>query len=174
MGQASDVRIRPYRPDDALAVFEAARESQADLKQWMPWYHDGYGLDESRRWLETQVPAFEQRTAFEFAITSGCGRYLGGAGLNQIDRENRRANLGYWVRSSATGGGVAPAAIGLLRDWAFEHTDLIRLELVIAVGNARSQRAAEKAGATREGVLRSRLLLHGITHDAVIFSFVRA
>ena len=86
---------------------------------------------------------------------------------------NRRCNLGYWVRSGATGQGIAPRAALLTRDWAFEHTALVRIEVVIAVGNHRSIRVAEKSGAFREGVLRKRLLLHGVHEDAVMFSFVR-
>jgi len=42
----------------------------------------------------------------------------------------------------------------------------------VAVGNAASIRVAEKIGGVREGVLRSRLLLHGEFHDAVLFSVI--
>jgi RimJ/RimL family protein N-acetyltransferase len=56
---------------------------------------------------------------------------------------------------------------------AFQETDLMRLEIVCAVGNVRSQRVAEKVGALREGVLRNRLLLPSGPSDAVMFSLVR-
>src|SRR5437588_791403 len=46
-------------------------------------------------------------------------------------------------------------------------------ELVAAVDNVGSQRVAEKAGATREGILRNRLLINGRPHDAVLYSLVR-
>ena len=86
---------------------------------------------------------------------------------------NHRANLGYWVRVDAANRGTATAAVGLLRQWAFQHTDLERLEIVVALGNLASQRVAAKSGATREGTLRRRLLLHGRHHDAALFSLVR-
>ena len=168
------IRIRPYRLDDAAAIWEAVRESMNALQTWMPWCHPGYAIAETRSWLSAQVQAFQQRSAFEFAITTGEGAYLGGCGLNQIDSLNRRANLGYWVRSSATRQGVATAAVRWIHDWAFRTTDLVRLEIVIALGNAASHRVAEKAGAVREGVLRRRLMLHGRAHDATMFSLTRA
>jgi ribosomal-protein-serine acetyltransferase len=167
------LRIRPYNLADAAQVHEAACESCAELQPWMPWCHPHYSMAESRSWLETQVEAFRRGTAFEFAIESETGQYLGGCGLNQIAAENQRANLGYWVRTSATRRGVATAAVGLVRNWGFRNTGLFRLEIVIAIDNAASHRVAEKSGAIREGVLRRRLLLHGVFHDATMFSFVR-
>jgi len=171
---ASDVLIRPYRASDVAAAWDAIGESRTALHRWMPWCHQRYSIDDCRSWIEAQIPAFEQGTAFEFAIVSTDDRYLGGCGLNRLDDLNRRANLGYWVRTSATRRGVATRAVRELRDWAFEQTPLIRLEVVVAVGNVASEGVATRAGATREGVLRSRLLLHGVVHDAIMFSFVGA
>ena len=83
------------------------------------------------------------------------------------------ANLGYWVRSSLAGRGIAAAAVRKLAPWAFEHTAVNRLEIVAAVANVRSQRVAEKVGAHRDAVLRKRALLRGAPTDAVLFSILR-
>jgi RimJ/RimL family protein N-acetyltransferase len=71
------------------------------------------------------------------------------------------------------GQGIAPRAVEQLAKWAFSQTDLHRLEIVAALGNTRSQRVAEKAGAIREGILRGRLWLHSTPHDAVLYSITR-
>ena len=159
--------------EDAQAIWEAVRESMRELQPWMPWCHSGYSIDETRSWLGVQVPAFQQRTTFEFAITTDEGQYLGGCGLNQIDSLNQRANLGYWVRSSAAGKGVATAATELTRNWGLANTDLVRIEILVAVGNVASRRVAEKSGAVYEGTLRSRLTVHGTRHDAAMYAFIR-
>ena len=168
-----DIVLRPYRVDDAPTVYAAECESMSALQPWMAWCHPGYAIDESRAWLEQQVAAFARQDAYEFAIVSHEGAYLGGCGLNRLDRVNRRANLGYWVRSSATRRGVATAAVALLRDWGFAHTSLIRLEIIGAAGNEASQRVARRSGAEFEGTLRRRLLLNGVAHDATMFSITR-
>ena len=173
MAAETGISIRPYRVDDAAALCEAASESGLEVHPFMPWCRSGLTVDELRRWIATQVLAFEAGKAYEFIILSEGGRFLGGCGLNQIDDLNHRANLGYWVRSSISGRGVATAAIQQLVQWAFTNTDLVRLEVVVSTRNTASLRTAEKAGAVREGVLRRRLLLHGTWHDAVIFSFIR-
>ena len=123
--------------------------------------------------MTTKVAAFEEGTEFEFVIASDEGHYLVGCGLNRIDTLNRRANLGYLVKSSAVGRGAATAATCLLVEWGFANTELHRLEVIVSTRNTASLRVAEKAGAVREGVLRNRLLLAGEWHDAVMHSFVR-
>lgn len=139
----------------------------------MPWAHPDYAIDDTRSWLAIQVQAFQARTAFEFAITTDDGAYLGGCGLNQFDAMNQRLNLGYWVRSSSTREGIATAATMLLRDWGFANTDVVRIEILVAAGNTASRRVAEKAGAVYEGMLRNRLIVHGTVHDAAMYAFVR-
>jgi RimJ/RimL family protein N-acetyltransferase len=82
------------------------------------------------------------------------------------------ANLGYWVRSSCTGRGVATAATQLIAQFGFEVLTLQRLEILTEVDNKASQRVAEKAGALREGILRKRLVIQGNSVDAVVYSLI--
>ena len=140
---------------------------------FLPWCRPGYAFHEAAAWVERQAAAFAGGTQFDFVVESADGRFLGACGLNQIDTVNRRANLGYWVRSTATRRGVATRAVRRVAEWAFANTDLNRLEIVVSTRNAASLRVAQKAGAAREGVQRSRLVLHGKRHDAVMFALVR-
>jgi RimJ/RimL family protein N-acetyltransferase len=173
MSEADVVRIRPYAVGDAGALQDAVVESLDELQPWMAWAHPGYTWDEARAWLEVQVAAFEARTEFQFAIVTAADEYLGACGLNHLDTLNRRANLGYWVRSRATRSGVATRAVGLLSEWAFNQTNLVRLEILAARENGPSRRVAVKSGAFEEGTLRKRLLLNGVFHDAVMYSILR-
>jgi len=58
--------------------------------------------------------------------------------------------------------------------FGFDRVGVKRLEIVMAVGNQASRRAAEKAGATYEGRLRNRLMIYDVWHDACMFSLVPA
>ncbi len=167
------IALHPYHNDFTAAMYEAARESIDSVGPWMPWLSEDYSMEGAAAWSERQQLNFDEGSRYEFMILDPSERYLGAIGLNQIDVANPRANLGYWVRTSAQNRGVATAATSLIVDWAFSNTPLVRLEVVVSVENAASLRVAEKAGAVREGILRSRLLLHGRMHDAVMFSFVR-
>jgi RimJ/RimL family protein N-acetyltransferase len=165
--------IRPYRADDAKGLYEAASESIADMSPWLPWCHPDYSMQEATEWARLQARRAADGREFVFVVAGPSGEFLGGCGVNQVNAIHRFGNLGYWVRSSATGRGVAREAVRQTAELVFRETDLVRLEIVCAVENRRSQRVAEGAGAVREGVLRSRILLHGKPVDAVMYSLVR-
>lgn len=165
--------IRAYQPDDAERLYEAARESVEDVFPWLPWCHPAYSMGEAIEWIGSRAPLASRGLDYSFAIVGPDGRFLGGCGINQINSVHRFGNLGYWVRTSESGRGIASAAARQVADFAFDRTELERLEIVCAVGNVRSQRAAERAGARREGILRHRLLLRGEAIDAVMYSIVR-
>lgn len=167
------VAIRCYAPRDASALFEAARESIEDVYPWLEWCHPGYEISESRAWIEHCRRAWEAEEEYQFAIVGPGDAYLGGCGLNRLQHDHRVANLGYWVRSSATGRGVATEAARQVAVFAFGATELNRLEIITAVENRASQKVAEHLGAVREAVVRSRLCLHGKPHDAVQYAIVR-
>ena len=101
--RTDDITIRLYRPEDASSLFEAARESVSEIYPWMNWCHPEYTLQESMDWISLQVQNQQDGTEFHFAILDGDGNYLGGCGLNQMDKAGKTANLGYFVRSSAMG-----------------------------------------------------------------------
>jgi RimJ/RimL family protein N-acetyltransferase len=167
------VAIRPYQPGDALQRYEAAYESIADIYPWMTWCHPGYSLEESENRIVESRADWEAQRAFDFVIYDKLtDKFLGAVSINQFQPIHQFANLGYWVRSSCTGHGIAATATRLCAQFGFEKLDLKRLEVVMTVGNVRSQRVAEKAGATREGVLRRRLNIGEVWHDAVMFSLI--
>ena len=168
------IRIRPYDERDVRAMFEAARESIAEMHPWMPWCHQDYKLEESADWVHSRADQWALDQEYAFVVEDlATRRLLGGAGLNQFDRANQRANLGYWIRTSAAGRGAATRATRLIAVFGFDYLDLERIEILAAVGNDGSQRVAEKVGASREGILRNRLLLHGQMYDALLYSILR-
>lgn len=167
------IKIRRYSPEDAGMLFEAAKESFKELAEWMPWCHPNYSIEDSKTFINSRKEAWEQRTEFDFAVfDKKTDLYLGGVGLNQFNHKNNFANLGYWVRSSQTGHGVATSATLLMAKLGFTDLGLTRIEIVVAVGNVGSSRVAEKAGAMREGILRNRIILHERPHDAYMYSLI--
>jgi RimJ/RimL family protein N-acetyltransferase len=167
------ILIRPFRAGDEDVLYEAVRESIAEVSVWLPWCHQDYSIEESREFITSREIASQGGEWYSFGIfEKNSGIFLGGVGINFINRVHQMANLGYWVRTSEAGHGVATTATRLAARFGFAELGLQRIEIVAAVDNVPSQRVAEKSGAKREGILRKRLLIRGESLDAVLFSLV--
>ena len=143
------------------------------LKPWMSWCHDNYNEADARAWLKALAAAWEKGLSYDFAIFDARdGSYLGGCGLNHVRWMYRFSNLGYWVRTSRTGQGIAGKVVPMLARFAFEHLGLIRVEIVVAEDNHASLRVAEKVGAFREGVLRNRMVVGENIYNSVMHSLI--
>lgn len=100
-------------------------------------------------------------------------RPVGFVSLSLSPEERCRGELGYVLARAHWGEGVATAAVKRALGAVFGEVEgLARVEALVDVDNAASQRVAEKAGFTREGVLRKHYWLKGRARDLVMFSFV--
>jgi RimJ/RimL family protein N-acetyltransferase len=173
---AESVKIRPVELDDAQAICDAITESKGELRRWFWWAQDDIdhtNIAEQRERTASQIRAWAERKAYEFAIVDvRDGALLGRCGINDVIWQPGSANLGYWVRTSRYGQGIAPAAVRQVVRFGFEELGLHRLELVIDVDNAASIRVAEKVGAVFEGVLRNRTGLRVAPRPARMYSLV--
>jgi RimJ/RimL family protein N-acetyltransferase len=82
-------------------------------------------------------------------------------------------NLGIAITPAARGQGIGSRAQRLLADYLFEQTLVHRVEASTDITNIAEQRALERAGFTREGVLRGAHFRVGEWHDMVVYSRLR-
>jgi len=83
-------------------------------------------------------------------------------------------SMGIALLPEARGQGYGTQAHRALARYLFAHTTVQRIEAATEVGNVAEQRALEKAGFTREGVLRSTGWRDGAYRDGVWYSMLRA
>ena len=174
--ELSDGRIiiKKIITDHVSLLYQAVFESKETLKVWLPWCHSDYKIEETKKWVNFQQTAWNDKLEFSFGIFEvGSNRFVGGCGINQINWMYRIGNVGYWVRTDATGKGYASAAAKLCAEFGFVDLRLNRIEIVAAKGNIASQKAAEKTGATKECLARKRLIVGDKTHDAIVYSLIK-
>ena len=99
-------------------------------------------------------------------------RWLGNDRASSLLRHAELAEAGYWLRREARGQGAATTAVRLVSGWAFTKLGIRRLNLLTAPENAASQRVAERAGFTREGLLRAWLPTSGGRRVSVMYSLL--
>jgi RimJ/RimL family protein N-acetyltransferase len=93
--------------------------------------------------------------------------------LMRFSWEHGRGEVGYWLAAAARGQGHATRAVRLICAWGFSALRLERIDLMAATGNPASQQVAERAGFTREAVLRSYMRGTFERQDMVMFGLLR-
>jgi ribosomal-protein-serine acetyltransferase len=167
--------LRPWHSADAAELHDAVRESVAGVGRWLPWCNADYGLERAEAWVAQCHDHWRSGEQFAFAVRDAASNeLLGGCGLNQFNAMHRSANLGYWIRSSRQGQGVAAAAARLVARFGFAELGLIRIEIVTLPDNRASRRVAARLGATFEGIARQRLWAWDRAHDAAVHALIPA
>jgi RimJ/RimL family protein N-acetyltransferase len=82
--------------------------------------------------------------------------------------------LGIGLFPRARDCGYGTQAHRLLVRYLFEHTTVHRIEAATETGNIAEQKALERAGFSREGVLRGIRWRGGAWRDEVLYSILRA
>ena len=150
------VTIRPWSRRDEEALVR--RIDDPLIASFLDQIPHPYTREDARAWFALADERWRDGTMAAFAIElEGVEGPVGGVGVHFFDGlDAGSGEVGYWVAEEARGQGVATAATRLAAEWAFDsQRDLVRLQLRADVENAASNRVAEKAGFTREGVLRA-------------------
>jgi RimJ/RimL family protein N-acetyltransferase len=150
--------LRPPGAGDAGEQFAAVDH---EVQRWMGWSVN-YSRDKALQW---------SREVNFVIVPHATGRLAGVIGVSRADWETGVAETGYWLGPAARRHGYVTEAVRALAHYAF-GLGLHRLELLAAVGNVASQRVAERAGFTREGVLRKARPVPGGRSDMVLFSLL--
>jgi len=124
-------------------------------------------------WMTTLNKGWENDQEYFFQVIEvSTNQVVGGVFLNHVARQYQMANLGYWVRTSRIGEGIATEAAKQVARYGFERLGFQRLEIVVEIGNMPSLKVAEKIGTVQEGLLRNRGNLHGFPCDAYMHSLI--
>jgi RimJ/RimL family protein N-acetyltransferase len=106
------------------------------------------------------------------ALDAETGDVVGGGTLHHLDDERGIVEIGYFVLPHARGRGVATTIARLLAEHAFS-LGIERVAAYVNVGNTPSERVLERAGFTREGVVRSLPVPDGRRVDKTLFSLLQ-
>ena len=167
-----ETALRPYRDSDLRALVAACQDPEIPRWTRVP---SPYGEADARAYLHRRHDEVHAGSAAPYVIvsTGDDRRLLGAIALQRFAWENARGEVGYWLAREARGQGHVTRAVRRICRWGFETLGLERIELHAAVGNPPSQRVAERAGFTREAVLRSYQLGRDGRQDIVVYGLLR-
>lgn len=157
--------------------------SESDLS-WLASLRDGPAATGPHEWHGWSDPQWQRRQWAESGLLGdNGGTVIVLYGTDRVGSVSwRKVRTGPTAFNWAIGIGLAPefrgrgcgsAAQRLVVRYLFAHTQANRIEATTEITNVAEQRALEKAGFTREGILRGITFRQGRWHDQVIYSVLR-
>ncbi len=143
--------LRQTLASDAEKVFEAIVESNEILFPAMRWTTPIPLFEKAEASCREAVTQWESGETLNYTIWSPSSEVLGRCSLHHIDWGVPKFEVGYWIRLSGQGRGVATEATRLITAMAFEVLAARRVSLWCGVDNVGSRRVAEKLGFVHEG-----------------------
>jgi ribosomal-protein-alanine N-acetyltransferase len=151
------VCAREWRADDADEVWR--------LVQDQPNIFGRVGsiasFDGAKAWVSKEIAdqSAPDRIKFRFALELlDGGTLIGGCRVHFEDVESKMASIGMALHRPYWGQGYGTEVGMLMLQMSFEQLDVHRIEALVEPSNERSLGLVRKAGFTREGLLRERIL----------------
>lgn len=165
--------LAPLDPADSAEVWAAVDGSRRELEAWLPTARLNTDAEASRRNAVTSALEWDQARSFRFTIRDRETRALYGVvGVEGYDELRRSVELGYWLRSDATGRGFATEAARAVLTWTFTRLGVRRVSASAATENHASLAVIRRLGFRFEGVAREVEECQGRPLDHAVFSLL--
>jgi [ribosomal protein S5]-alanine N-acetyltransferase len=157
--RADAPRLRELGSDEAVTRFFS----------WGPYT----SVEQPEAYIDSLAAKRASGELLEFVVEHESHGPIGVTGLSELSVRNRHATVGTWFGRAYWGSGSNLESKALVAWLGFEQLGLDRLTAWANTRNGRSQRALERVGFRREGVLAG-WHRHGDTlHDVVVFGMLR-
>lgn len=169
----SVVRLEPIRREHEQLFWDVAKDEVEEIFRWIP-----YAMktpEDFRRLVDKAFAEQDRGESVVFAtVERSSGRVIGSTRFMNIDRGNRRVEIGStWIAPAWQRTAVNTEAKYLMLRHAFEVWGCMRVELKTDALNEKSRNAILRIGAKEEGTLRRHLVTWtGRVRDTVYFSIL--
>ncbi|MEK4385527.1 GNAT family protein [Solibacillus sp. FSL W7-1464] len=165
------IKLRPVQLSDIEAITNAANDARI-------WEHMSVTLlskEAVQNYIENAMKEREKGISYMFAVIDkktdeivGCTSFL------DISFPHKRLEIGAtWYHPSAWRSAINTNCKFLLFQYCFEVLKLNRIQIKTGHENYRSQKAIERIGAVKEGVLRNHMIRkEGIIRHTVMYSVI--
>ncbi|PIR80013.1 MAG: RimJ/RimL family protein N-acetyltransferase [Candidatus Levybacteria bacterium CG10_big_fil_rev_8_21_14_0_10_35_13] len=155
-----DLELRNFFVSDADKLFNLVDKNRDYLEEWLPWLQSVKKAEDSEKKIKEWAEKEKKGEGVNLGIWYK-RQLVGVVSFNFINKENKKAEIGYWLDKNHQGKGIMTKSCELLIDYGFNELKLHRIEISCAQGNNKSCAIAERLGFTKEGYFRESALLNG-------------
>ena len=171
--EGSAVRLEPLRREHAALFWDVSKNDLESIFRWIP--HSIKTPEDFHHIVEKAFSEQDRGESLVFAtVERASGRVVGSTRFMNIDRNNRRVEIGWtWIAVPWQRSAVNTEAKYLMLRHAFEVWGCVRVELKTDALNEQSRNAILRIGAKEEGTLRRHVVTWtGRIRDSVYFSIL--
>lgn len=168
---APGLYLRPASTCDAGPLFRIIDRDRQYLRRWLPFIDFTRHEADTKAYLSMVTNA--ANTSDLLFVIVHQDEVCGLIGFKDVDRQNRKLEIGYWLAEGLQGQGIMRRSCQALIRYAFEQLQMNRVAICVGVGNTRSSNIPRKLGFSLEGVRRQGEFLNGSFHDLEVYSLLR-
>ncbi len=165
---SENIKLDPLSLSYTKDIFHVLDKDRDVLRQWLPFVDFTKEENDTKSFIETTLTSTDQVFAILYKE-----QFTGLIGLKDIDNFNQKAEMGYWISPEYQNKGIVTLSAKRLIEYAFGELKLNRLQINVAIGNAQSNKVAQKLNFKLEGIVRDGELLSSGFTDINMYSLLK-
>lgn len=133
-----------------------------------------YRLKDAFNFIKDTQQKMRSGKAYNLGIELQDGKnIIGMISMMNIDRQNKNAEIGYWLGKRYWGRKIMKEAVKLVTNFGFKKLKLVRIYANVVPQNIASVKLLEKSGFKYEGRLRKAVYRNGKWMDYLLYSILK-
>lgn len=152
-GERITLKLLSATIKNAEDVFSTVDNNREHLKPWFPWEAFTKAPEDSFKFLMSVEEDNKKGKKYQYGIYLG-NEYIGNVGIFDVDQDDKKAEIGYWLSSKHLRKRYMTEAVGVLEKEVFNKLGINRMQLRCDEKNKGSAGVAKKCGYKLEGKMR--------------------
>ena len=168
--ESNRLLLRPIIESDIESIFKGL--SHPDIIKHYGVSFDS--LEATKEQMDWFAELEKKGTGMWFAVCSLDNKiFYGAGGLNDLSKEHKKAEIGFWLLTDFWGKGIMTEAMPLICNYGFDELELHRIECFVESGNTNCKKAMAKLDFQHEGTMKDCEIKNGKFISLDIYSKIK-
>lgn len=168
-----NIVLRKLALSDAESIAEHIKDKA--IIKWLLVVPYPYRKKDAASFIRSRQNERRTRKSYTFGISLKTNKeIIGIIDLSDIDWDDKKAEVGYWIGKRFWGNGYMTEAINLISRFGFRELKLNKIYARVFEGNIASMRALEKNNFRHEGILRDEIFKYGRWIDEYYYGLLKS